>query len=261
MYGPGVYCTDGAVTAANITLSGAGTYIFRIAGALDTTAGDSITLTNGASACDVFWTPTAATTLGANTNFIGNVIANATAINIGSVVVWTGRALNLGAGSVGTLGSVDYIITAPTCSVPSTTGTIHIIKVVNNAGGGTAVPSDFTITVNTSTGVFIGSGVGTGGVGTSYTLNSGAYAIIELANASYTPSYSGDCLNFTISGGNNKTCTITNTYIPPVVYGVGGSSYFGIVPLIGITKVPNPLALPAGSGAVTYNYTVWDIST
>lgn len=89
LYEPGVYCTDGAVTAANITLSGAGTYIFRIAGALDTTAGDTITLTNGADPCNVFWTPTAATTLAANTNFVGVVIANATAINIGSNVFWT----------------------------------------------------------------------------------------------------------------------------------------------------------------------------
>jgi hypothetical protein len=93
VYGPGVYCTAGAVTAANIILSGAGTYIFRINGALGTTAGDHVTLSNGASACDVFWTPIAATTLAANTDFIGTVIANNTAINIGSNTVWTGRAL------------------------------------------------------------------------------------------------------------------------------------------------------------------------
>ena len=32
-----------------------------------------------------------------------------------------------------------------------------------------------------------------------------------------------------------------------------------IVPLIDIIKVPNPLALPAGPGKVTYNYTVWNL--
>lgn len=57
---PGVYCITDAVTigAAGITLSGAGTYIFRIDGAFDTVANAIVTLTGGASACDVFWTPT-----------------------------------------------------------------------------------------------------------------------------------------------------------------------------------------------------------
>lgn len=32
-----------------------------------------------------------------------------------------------------------------------------------------------------------------------------------------------------------------------------------IVPLIGILKVPSPLALPNGSGSVTYGYTVWNV--
>ncbi|MDD4530215.1 MAG: hypothetical protein PHO80_01535, partial [Candidatus Gracilibacteria bacterium] len=31
------------------------------------------------------------------------------------------------------------------------------------------------------------------------------------------------------------------------------------IPLIGILKVPSPLALPNGSGSVTYNYTVWNV--
>jgi uncharacterized repeat protein (TIGR01451 family) len=31
------------------------------------------------------------------------------------------------------------------------------------------------------------------------------------------------------------------------------------MPVIGILKVPTPLALPAGSGSVTYNYTVWNV--
>jgi hypothetical protein len=47
---PGVYCITDAVTigVAGITLSGAGTYIFRIDGAFDTTVNSIVTLTNGA---------------------------------------------------------------------------------------------------------------------------------------------------------------------------------------------------------------------
>src|ERR1700729_2388209 len=99
VYTPGVYCT-GASSAASIgsggiTLTGGGTYIFRITGAFTTTSNAVVTLAGGASACDVFWTPTAATTLGANTTFAGTDI-NASGITIGSTVTWTGRALTFG---------------------------------------------------------------------------------------------------------------------------------------------------------------------
>ncbi len=53
--------------------------------------------------------------------------------------------------------------------------------------------------------------------------------------------------------------------VPPVVppsteMGGGIYSYTPIVvPLIGMLKVPTPLALPGGSGKVTYNYTVWNV--
>jgi hypothetical protein len=93
VYTPGVYCTLGAASigTAGINLSGSGTYIFRIGGALTTVDNSPVTL-SGASACDVFWTPTSATTLGANTSFIGTVIDDA-GITVGNSTSWSGRAL------------------------------------------------------------------------------------------------------------------------------------------------------------------------
>ncbi len=99
VYAPGVYCTQTAAGAmsigtAGITLSGAGTYIFRTSAptnALDSVDGSVVRLANGASSCDVFWTPTAATTLGANTTFVGTVIDDA-GITVGANTVWNGRA-------------------------------------------------------------------------------------------------------------------------------------------------------------------------
>lgn len=88
VYEPWVYCTAGAATTAAVTLSGAGTYIFRIAGALDMVATTNVTLTNGADACNVFWTPTSATTIGANANFIGTVIGSP-GITVGKVIIET----------------------------------------------------------------------------------------------------------------------------------------------------------------------------
>jgi uncharacterized repeat protein (TIGR01451 family) len=41
--------------------------------------------------------------------------------------------------------------------------------------------------------------------------------------------------------------------------GFGGLGSSPFVPLIGILKVPSPLALAGGSGSTTYNYTVWNV--
>src|SRR3989344_8709456 len=120
VYTPGVYCTSGAASigTAGITLSGAGTYIFRITGALTSVANSTVTL-SGASACDVFWTPTEATTLGANSTFVGTDI-DAAGITLGSNVTWNGRALAFG-GTVTT--AVDDTITVPVCTTPTPTPT------------------------------------------------------------------------------------------------------------------------------------------
>ncbi|HSX28190.1 MAG TPA: ice-binding family protein [Candidatus Saccharimonadales bacterium] len=119
VYTPGVYCITGAASiggGGTITLDGAGTYIFRMNGALTTSANSIATGINGATACNVWWTPTAATTLGANSTFLGTDI-DASGITIGSTVTWTGRALGFG-GTVST--AVDTINTVPACATAST---------------------------------------------------------------------------------------------------------------------------------------------
>jgi len=112
VYAPGVYCMTGAASigTGGIILSGNGTYIFRIQGALNTVANSKVTL-DGASSCDVFWTPSAATTLGANSTFAGTDI-DATGITIGSTITWLGKALAFG----GTVSTTTDTITAPTCA-------------------------------------------------------------------------------------------------------------------------------------------------
>lgn len=121
VYTPGVYCTAASSAATigsgGITLSGSGTFVFRINGALTTVTNSVVTLANGASTCNVFWTPTAATTLAATSTFGGTDI-DASGITIGSTVTWPGRALAFG-GTVST--SVDTI-TVPTCTTPGGTG-------------------------------------------------------------------------------------------------------------------------------------------
>jgi len=252
VYTPGVYCIDGAasVGTAGITLSGSGTYIFRITGALNTVANSVVSL-SGASACDIWWTPGAATTLGADSTFIGNDI-DAAGITLGNNVNWTGRALAFG-GTVTTV--LNDTITVPSCSSPS--ATLTIVKTVINNSGGTKLVSDFPL--------FIGATPVSSGV--AATLAPGAYSTSETQMAGYTASaWGGDCNpagNITLINGDIKVCTISNDDNPIPGGGGGGSTPFvnRVPPIISITKIPSPLNLPNGPGLVTYTYTVLNIGT
>lgn len=214
VYTPGVYCSTGAMDVGGpLTLSGSGTYIFRPVGALTTTAGAIVTL-NGASACDVFWTPSAATTLAANTTFAGTLIGDA-GVTVGANTTWTGRALAFG----GTATTDTDTISVPSCSapvvvVPPAQATLHVIKTVVNDDGGVAIASSAVIHVKSGSSDVSGSPqAGAGSPGTSYTLDAGTYTVSEDTFAGYNATFSGDCNSsgsVTLVAGGSKTCTITN---------------------------------------------------
>ena len=243
-YAPGVYCGNAAMAVSGpITLSGSGTYIFRSVGAFDTAAGAVVSLTGGASACDIFWTSLGATTLGAGTSFQGTLIDNA-AVTVGANTTWTGRVLAF-SGPVTT--GASSTITVPTCSPPP--ATLHVIKQVVNNSGGSATVSSFSLHVKLAGADVTGSPQsGAGTPGTAYSLAAGTYAVSEVVNAGYAATFSGDCNSsgsVTLASGADKTCTITNDDIAALV-----------PPLIHVTKVPSPLSLPSGPGLVTYTYMV-----
>ncbi|MHB8602612.1 MAG: ice-binding family protein [Nitrosotalea sp.] len=120
VYTPGVYCTTGAGTigAAGITLSGDGTYIFKIGGTLTTVSHSIVTLSNGAQASYVSWVPTGAATLGANTKFAGTIL-DASGVTIGSNVRITGSVLAFG----GTVSTDADTITVPSYAMSDVTTT------------------------------------------------------------------------------------------------------------------------------------------
>lgn len=214
VYTPWVYCIWGAASigTAWITLRWNWTYIFRINGALTTVVNSHITL-DGASACDVFWTPAAATTLGANSTFIWTNIDDS-GISIGNNVTWSWRALAF-AETVTT--SVDDTITAPICS-PGT-ATLHIIKQVINNNSGSSTVASFNLHVkNAGTDVAWSPNSWASAPGTSYSLAPWTYSVSEDANSSYTKSFSWDCDssgNITLSASDDKTCTVINDDITP----------------------------------------------
>jgi hypothetical protein len=90
---PGVYCfASTAQLTGNLILNGAGVYIFQIGSSLTTATGSSITLTNGASACGVWWQVGSSATLGTGTALAGSVLA-LTSITLTTSASVSGRAL------------------------------------------------------------------------------------------------------------------------------------------------------------------------
>lgn len=101
-----------------------------------------------------------------------------------------------------------------------TTGVLNVIKEVDNTGGGSALVQSFQINVKSGGfDVFGSPGVGSVPPGMPYTLSAGTYVVSEdFADPEYSVSFSGDCNAagvVNIAAGDNKTCTVTNTYILP----------------------------------------------
>lgn len=227
VYTPGVYCVSSvapsvSIGMSGITLSGNGTFIFRLNGSLVTAAQSVVTLANGASACNVFWTPVdnaITSTLGANSLFVGTLIGT-TRLVIRTNVSWIGRA-TLFDGTVVT--DVDDTITVPnSCNPPQSPDLLKIVKTVINDNGGTAVASDFTLHVKSSGAMGLVDVTGSPAVGVSspgreYWLLANTYVVSEDPHIGYTATFSGDCdVNGSVAVGlAPRTCTITNDDIAP----------------------------------------------
>lgn len=214
VYGSWVYCITWAASIWVwwITLDWTWTYIFRITWALSTVANSSVNIINWASSCDIFWTPTDATTFWANTTFKWNIIDNAGITMWANSTLWW-RALAFG----WTITTDKNTITVPTCTTPPVPATLHIIKNVVN---GTSVSSDFNLYVKFASGSSVAWSPAIWAVApwTSYSLDSWTYLISENIDSSYTQSFSWDCNSsgsIVLLSWDNKTCTITNTYIQP----------------------------------------------
>jgi hypothetical protein len=92
----GVYTTDAAAAfLGTLTLDGQNNpnsvFIFRIGAAFNSGAGATVLLTNGASACNVFWVAEAAIGLGAITKMKGTIISHGAAVGAGAGCIIEGR--------------------------------------------------------------------------------------------------------------------------------------------------------------------------
>jgi hypothetical protein len=104
-----------------------------------------------------------------------------------------------------------------TCTVTNddSPAKLIVIKHVINDNGGTAVASDFTMSV-TGSSPSPASFAGAESPGTDVAISPGSYSVSESGPSGYTESDSADCTG-TIALGETKTCTVTNNDIPQVV--------------------------------------------
>lgn len=252
---PGVYLVKADETLnGTITLNGEGVYIFQSASAYHVADSAQVVLTNGATACNVFWRIYSTMTIGTNAQMVGTIITSQEAITLNTGASLQGRALS----GIAAVTLLSNIITEPTCAAAAevvppassrTNNTITVIKQVINDNGGTAKFSDFPLFIN-------GNPVDSG---ESVSLAEGIYTVTETGRSGYTRTFTGDCdatgkVNHGGMNTRNNLCTVINNDI-------GAPAVAVIPPLIDVVKVPSPLALPAGPGPVTYTYTARNIGT
>lgn len=219
---PGVYDSAAGTfgITGTLTLDAEGdstaVFIFKTASTLITAASSNIVFVNGAQACNVFWQVGSSATLGANSNFKGNILA------VASITLTTGAAVEgrlLAQSGAVTLDT--NVVTKATCTVPphsrgeKTSGSITVVKLIINDNGGVKVSKDFPLFLN---GDLISSGH-------SFTKGApGSYTVTETGDTSYTRTFTGGCdadglIN--LVPGDNKICIVTNddiaTTTPPDV--------------------------------------------
>lgn len=115
----GTYSLGGATSLnGTLTLDAFGDegaiFVFQIDGALSVGAASQVVLASGGSANNIFWQVNGATTIAAQSTFMGTIIANG-AIDLGDGVTLNGRAL----ATVGAISTYNNQITTTTSFVPA----------------------------------------------------------------------------------------------------------------------------------------------
>ena len=239
---PGCYSSSGAMSiGSTVTLSGSGVYIFRpgagVSAAALSTAADSVVNLVNACATDVYWAPVSATTLGANSTFVGTII-DAAGITLGHTAVLTGRALAAG----GTVTTDANTITVPgTCSpvMPTVTVTKVSNGAVNTFGftGSNGFANQSITTLTSGTGVAAAlQPLTAAGVITTITESAppAGYALTSISctgvgSGAATPDLVARTVTLNAAAtaaGAAIACTFTNTYTP-------------VLPTATVTKVSN----------------------
>ena len=243
VYGPGTYSIGAANIAAgtNLTLSGAGTYIFKVASSLTGNVNSTVTLV-GVDPCDVFWQVTSAATLN-GVNFAGNVVAQA-AVTLGSDAVLAGRALTTASGDVTMAGgnTVGGCSTAPVVPPPAPADADLIVAKSHTGNFTEGTNGTYSLTVGN-----IGGTASAGTITVVDTLPTGL-TFVSAAGTGWTCSNAG------------QTVTCTNS---AVIAAGGTSAAISLVVLPGSAAVPtvtNRAVVSGGGDTVTTNNSTADVT-
>ena len=221
---PGIYNSGSTMgVPVALTLDGGGdpnaVFIFQAGSTLNTVAGSTITLTNGAKASNVFWQVGTSATLGTASNFKGTIMAAVSITDTGGSTV-LGRLLadadNTDADSTGAVTLNHTTLTIPT--------TLTLAKIVTNDNGGTALNTAWTLSTIAPSPTTISGATGSVAV-TNAAVVPGVYTLSESGgSAGYLPSTYSCVTNggapvsgntITLAAGDETTCTITNNDIAP----------------------------------------------
>lgn len=212
---PGCYSSTGAMsitTGATVTLSGDGVYIFRPDGALNSGADSSVVTANGACSDSVFWTPTGATTIGANSAFVGTVFRGTAAglsITLGDSASLDGRALAFGS----TVTTDNNAIAVPQECAAAGTGSIVVEKRTNPQGS----PESFAFTgdalgVLTDGEQIVVDNLAAGNYSSTESVPAGwQLTDIVCSDTDSTGDLGSATANFVLDAGEAVTCVFINT--------------------------------------------------
>jgi hypothetical protein len=258
--------TPGAYTGGTFEINGALTldaqgdssavFIFRAASTLTTGAASSVLLTGGAQACNIYWQVGSSATLGAGSTMVGHVIALASistglSSTVNGQLIATTGAVTLGGTTITNTACVTPVVIPPVVVVPTAvvaapsttalvveTGTVNIIKIVENRYNGTKVASDFYIRIEHLGVEIAGSpSIGLGYPGKPIVLPVGTYLFSELATDGYRGAWTGDITyggKVVVTKGVNLTVTRTN--------------YDAVnLPVAIATATPTPTATPSST--------------
>ncbi|TXT16169.1 MAG: hypothetical protein FD133_1946 [Erysipelotrichaceae bacterium] len=208
----GVYTSEAGTfgITGELTLDGQNNpnavFIFQMASTLITGDASTVTLINGASACNVFWQVGSSATLGTTSNISGHILATASiTANAGATI--NGSLL----ASTGAVTLSSNTITNDVCPT-ATKASLTIVKHVVNNDGGTLSAADFSLHVRLDGIEVTGSPAVGSETGEYYVLEPGTYVISENAVSGYVASFSGATAegSVTLIAGDNKTVTIIN---------------------------------------------------
>lgn len=181
----GVYATNGAgVIAGNLTLNGSANdvFIFKINGALTTSAGTIVNVTGGAQASNIFWIATSvgAMSIAASTQMVGNLFAKDAAATIGAGSALEGRLLS----NSGAITTGPSTISIPLGNSVIDLGELNSYAVFTASGAiGNSGTSIITGNIGTNLGAVTGFGAPTVVNGTIFTFeadNGGAISSFSL---------------------------------------------------------------------------------